>query len=105
MGRLMAYESASPLYKDQSNQLCSFCHVTTWVYRKLGWDPIAGESHLDAMLRGEILTALVALGHEETKQEGLKRFNIFLNDRSTQLLPADVRKVVLWPSLSLFKFG
>ncbi|XP_057851745.1 aminopeptidase M1 [Cryptomeria japonica] len=59
---------------------------------KLGWDPIAGESHLDAMLRGEILTALVALGHEETKQEGLKRFNIFLNDRSTQLLPADVRK-------------
>ncbi|KAH9297886.1 hypothetical protein KI387_029568 [Taxus chinensis] len=59
---------------------------------KLGWEPITGENHLDAMLRGEILTALAVLGHEETKEEAIRRFNIFLNDRSTPLLPPDIRK-------------
>lgn len=58
---------------------------------RLGWDPKEGESHLDAMLRGEILTALVQFGHSVTRDEGLKRFNAFLNDRDTSLLPPDTR--------------
>jgi puromycin-sensitive aminopeptidase len=36
---------------------------------KLGWDPISGESHLNAMLRGNILEVLAQFGHEETKVE------------------------------------
>lgn len=63
------------------------------LYRKLGWDPRQGESHLDAMLRGEILTALALFGHDATQSEGIRRFDAFLNDRNTPLLPPDTRKV------------
>ncbi|XP_057851747.2 aminopeptidase M1 [Cryptomeria japonica] len=59
---------------------------------KLGWDPTPSESHLDAMLRDQILTALAEFEHEETLDEALRRYKIFLNDRSTQILPADIRK-------------
>lgn len=59
---------------------------------KLGWDPKEGESHLDAMLRGEILTALAELGHESTLHEAVRRFTAFLDDRNTPLLPPDIRR-------------
>uniref|UniRef100_A0A0D6QRK3 Aminopeptidase n=1 Tax=Araucaria cunninghamii TaxID=56994 RepID=A0A0D6QRK3_ARACU len=59
---------------------------------KLGFEPISGESHLDAMLRGEILAALAVFGHEDTKKEALRRFDVYLNDRSTKILPPDTRK-------------
>jgi puromycin-sensitive aminopeptidase len=36
---------------------------------KLGWDPIPGETHLNAMLRGKILEVLAQFGHEKTKVE------------------------------------
>ncbi|KAA3457961.1 Npepps [Gossypium australe] len=61
-------------------------------YRKLGWDATQGESHLDSMLRGEILTALAMLGHKETLSEASRRFDAFLKDRNTPLLPPDTRK-------------
>jgi len=61
--------------------------------RRLGWEPKPEESHLDAMLRGEILTALAVLGHDLTLEEGNKRFQAFLEDRNTPLLPPDTRKV------------
>ncbi|KAL6977953.1 AP-1 complex subunit mu-1-like, partial [Sarracenia purpurea var. burkii] len=59
---------------------------------KLGWDPIQGESHLDAMLRGELLTALAQFGHNGTQNEASRRFDAFLDDRNTALLPPDIRK-------------
>jgi puromycin-sensitive aminopeptidase len=59
---------------------------------KLGWDPKQGEGHLDAMLRGEILTALAHFGHDVTQHEATRRFDAFLNDRHTPLLPPDTRK-------------
>ncbi|KAK9101455.1 hypothetical protein Scep_024885 [Stephania cephalantha] len=59
---------------------------------KLGWEPRKGESHLDAMLRGEILAALAVFGHDGTRSEGVKRFRAFLDDRNTPLLPPDTRK-------------
>jgi len=61
--------------------------------RKLGWDPKQGESHLDAMLRGEVLTALAVFGHDETLKEAVRRFDAFLADRNTPLLPPDIRRV------------
>ncbi|PON95979.1 Peptidase M1, alanine aminopeptidase/leukotriene A4 hydrolase [Trema orientale] len=59
---------------------------------KLGWQPRAGESHLDAMLRGEVLNALAVYGHDQTLNEASRRFNVFLHDRNTPLLPPDLRK-------------
>eukprot|EP01018_Ginkgo_biloba_P004146 Gb_08897 [translate_table: standard] len=67
-------------------------NLLQYATEKLGWEPMSGESHLDAMLRGELLTALAVFGHEETKAEALRRFKVFLNDRSTPLLSADIRK-------------
>lgn len=46
------------------------------------------------MLRGELLSALVSFGHEETVNEAKRRFKAFLADRDTPLLPADLRKVI-----------
>ncbi|XP_010049218.2 aminopeptidase M1 [Eucalyptus grandis] len=59
---------------------------------KLGWEAKEGESHLDAMLRGQILTALAKFGDEPTLREASRRFHAFLNDRSTPLLSPDIRK-------------
>uniref|UniRef100_A0A7N0VBP6 Aminopeptidase n=1 Tax=Kalanchoe fedtschenkoi TaxID=63787 RepID=A0A7N0VBP6_KALFE len=60
---------------------------------KLGWEMIAGESHLSTMLREAVLMALVSLGHEETVREGIRRFRKFLDDKDTPLLPPDMRRV------------
>lgn len=64
-----------------------------FVIRRLGWDPKQGESHLDSMLRGELLTALASFGHEATLDEANRRFRIFLDDRNTPVLPPDLRLV------------
>ncbi|XP_060208547.1 aminopeptidase M1-like isoform X1 [Lycium barbarum] len=61
---------------------------------RLGWDPEQGESHLDALLRGELLNALAAFGHDETINEAIRRFHIFLDDRNTAVLPPDLRRAV-----------
>ncbi|KAL3844265.1 hypothetical protein ACJIZ3_001668 [Penstemon smallii] len=61
---------------------------------RLGWDPKHGESHLDAMLRGELLTALAAFGHDITLDEASRRFQIFLDDRNTPVVPPDLRRAV-----------
>ena len=63
------------------------------IFRRLGWQPKAGEGHLDAMLRGEVLTALAAFGHDPTLDEASRRFHAFLDDKNTLLLPPDIRKV------------
>ncbi|KAL0000750.1 hypothetical protein SO802_014531 [Lithocarpus litseifolius] len=60
--------------------------------RKLGWEPKTGESHLDAMLRGEVLTALAVFGHDLTLKEANRRFHAFLDDRNTPLLHPNIRK-------------
>lgn len=74
--------------------LCMFC-------RRLGWEAVPGEGHLDSMLRGELLSALVSFGHEETVIEAKRRFEAFLVDRDTPLLPADIRKVIIHRMLFL----
>ncbi|XP_048495061.1 aminopeptidase M1 isoform X2 [Beta vulgaris subsp. vulgaris] len=60
--------------------------------RRLGWESTPGESHLDAMLRGELLTVLAQLGHESTLNEASRRFDAFCADRDSPLLPPDTRK-------------
>ncbi|KAL5554907.1 hypothetical protein UlMin_037143, partial [Ulmus minor] len=59
---------------------------------KLGWEPKPGESHLDAMLRGEVLTALATFEDEPTLNETIRRFHAFLDDKNTPLLTPNIRK-------------
>ncbi|XAR69944.1 Membrane alanyl aminopeptidase [Bertholletia excelsa] len=81
---------ATPQLVDYMKQI--FINLFQHSAEKLGWDPKQGESHLDAMLRGELLTALVQFGHDITQNEAKRRFDAFLNDRNTPLLPPDLRK-------------
>ncbi|ONK59336.1 uncharacterized protein A4U43_C08F5390 [Asparagus officinalis] len=69
-----------------------FIDLLKFSAEKLGWESRDGESHLDAMLRGELLTALAKFGHDKTLKEAARRFDAFLNDRTTSLLPPDTRQ-------------
>ncbi|KAL5144734.1 Aminopeptidase M1 [Glycine soja] len=69
-----------------------FINLFQYSAERLGWEPKPGESHVDAMLRGEILTALAMFGHNLTLDEASKRFLAFLENRNTPLLPPDIRK-------------
>eukprot|EP00268_Persea_americana_P036936 TRINITY_DN364_c0_g1_i3.p1 TRINITY_DN364_c0_g1~~TRINITY_DN364_c0_g1_i3.p1 ORF type:complete len:895 (+),score=152.53 TRINITY_DN364_c0_g1_i3:409-3093(+) len=69
-----------------------FINLLQFSAEKLGWDPKSGESHLDAMLRGEILIALSLFGHDATQTEAVRRFQAFIDDRNASLLPPDIRK-------------
>eukprot|EP00249_Psilotum_nudum_P022536 c28554_g1_i1 orf=366-3035(+) len=77
--------------------------------KKLSWDVTAGEGHLDTMLRGELLTALVSFGHNETIVEGMQRFDAFMKDRNTLMLLADIRnaayKAVMQNTTALNRTG
>ncbi|KAF5748340.1 Aminopeptidase M1 isoform 1 [Tripterygium wilfordii] len=90
VGRIVA--DATPELMDFLKQF--FMSLFQYSAEKLGWDAKEGESHLDSMLRGEILTALAQLGHDVTLNEASRRFNAFLDDRNTPLLPPDIRKAV-----------
>ncbi|XP_050216793.1 aminopeptidase M1 [Mercurialis annua] len=81
---------ATPELLESINQI--FVNLFQFSAEKLGWDPKQGESHLDAMLRGEILTALAEFGHGPTLDEANRRFFAFVDDRNTPLLPPDIRK-------------
>ncbi|CAK9172685.1 unnamed protein product [Ilex paraguariensis] len=69
-----------------------FIHLFQYSAERLGWDPKHGESHLDAMLRGELLTALAIFGHDATLNEASRRFHAFLDDRDTSVLRPDLRR-------------
>ncbi|KAH7865367.1 hypothetical protein Vadar_005683 [Vaccinium darrowii] len=61
---------------------------------KLGWEPIQGENHMGAMTRERVLMGLVNLGHSRTIDEAMKRFQAYVSDRNTPLLPVDCRRAV-----------
>ena len=69
VGRIAA--DARPVLMDDINQFFFLFLLTFFQYsaEKLGWNAKQGKSHLDAMLRGEILIALAMLRHKETSTE------------------------------------
>lgn len=81
---------AAPELHDYVKQF--FINLFQHSAEKLGWDPKEGEGHLDAMLRGEVLTALAQFGHDITQNEARRRFDVFINDRNTPLLLPDTRR-------------
>ncbi|GAV84937.1 Peptidase_M1 domain-containing protein/DUF3358 domain-containing protein [Cephalotus follicularis] len=78
---------------DLVNEMKEFCiNILLFSAERLGWDPVPGESHLNALLRGKVLMALAAFGHNKTHEEAMKRFQALLDDRNTPLLKADTRR-------------
>ncbi|XP_037472258.1 aminopeptidase M1-C-like, partial [Triticum dicoccoides] len=59
---------------------------------KLGWDPKDGEGDLLVRLRETLLVALVKLGHDQTINEGVKRFHILKRDHNSSILSPHSRK-------------
>jgi len=61
------------------------------ISKKLGWDPVVGESGLQGMCRATILRTLGVNGDTETIEEAKKRFEAHL---AGKLIPADLRSAV-----------
>lgn len=61
--------------------------------RRLGWESVSGEPHLNVLLRGEIFMALALFGDEKTHEDAIKRFESLLMDKNTPLLSADTKRV------------
>ena len=47
------------------------------------------------MLRGDVLGALISFQNDDIVREAVHRFEVFVQDRETPLLPADIRSVKL----------
>jgi puromycin-sensitive aminopeptidase len=61
------------------------------ISKKLGYDPIEGESSLNAMCRASILRTLAVNGDPDTIAEAKKKFEAHLNG---QAIPADLRSAI-----------
>ncbi|XP_031251964.1 aminopeptidase M1-like isoform X1 [Pistacia vera] len=75
------------------NELRKFCiSLLQNSAEKVGWESKPGESHLNALLRGEVFIALANFGHDKTQLEAMERFQVLLKDKDTPILSPDVRK-------------
>uniref|UniRef100_A0A7N2LLT3 Aminopeptidase n=1 Tax=Quercus lobata TaxID=97700 RepID=A0A7N2LLT3_QUELO len=87
------FEISGDAIPDLVNDLKQFfINLLLFSSEKSGWESIPGESHLNALSRGEVFLALVTFGHDKTKKEAVQRFQALLNDQNTPLLSADTRK-------------
>ncbi|KAK7349272.1 hypothetical protein VNO77_06514 [Canavalia gladiata] len=78
---------------DSVNELKQyFISLLMFSAEQLGWDSKSGEDHSISLLREEVLQALAIFDHDKTQQEALRRFQIFLGDRNSSLLPANTRR-------------
>ncbi|KAM1016828.1 hypothetical protein EV2_047476 [Malus domestica] len=83
---------SSEAIPDLANELKKFfISLLLFPAEKLGWESVPGENHFGALLRAEILQALVTFGHDKAQKDALDRFQTLLNDRNTPLLSADTR--------------
>ena len=76
--------------------------------RKLGWEPKKGESHLDALLRGEVWTALAVFEYDPALKEASRRFHAFLDHRNTPSLQCKKKHwsiTSIYPSTIPIKFS
>ncbi|KAI5336769.1 hypothetical protein L3X38_016038 [Prunus dulcis] len=95
---------SSEAIPDSANDLKQFfINLLLFPAEKLGWESMPGEDHFSALLRAEILRALVIFGHDQTQKEALHRFQTLLNDGNTPLLSADTKGVT--KSWVYYSFG
>ena len=62
------------------------------IYAEVGWRPAAGEGHLAALLRANVLSALGTFGDQEVLAEARGQFERYLERPSS--VPADLRSVM-----------
>lgn len=62
--------------------------------KELGWDAKSGEDFNTGLLRKRVLVAAIANGHQETIDEGVKRWTALRADPEKNALPADLRTPV-----------
>lgn len=86
-------------YTDYHDDFKAFLRkLFTPISEKLGWDPIEGEGHLDAMLRSTVIGRMGRAGDEKTVAEAKKRFKGLVD--GTLQIPADLRTPVYSTVLS-----
>ncbi|KAI0228894.1 Puromycin-sensitive aminopeptidase [Lamellibrachia satsuma] len=80
-------------YTDyHANYLTYNCRLLADIAKNLGWDPVKGETHLDAMLRSLVIGRLGRSGHKDTIAEAKKRFAAHCS--SIAVMSADLRAPV-----------
>ena len=84
--QLLANEPVHPAYQKFARDIFGPAA------RKAGWEPKAGEGHLDALLRSTVLSQAGSYNDPELMGQAAERFQKYLHDRET-LLP-DLRGVV-----------
>ena len=91
-----AVSSLSTLLADQE-YYCDyqrFClDLFSEIKKKISWDDVEGEEHLDTLLRSLVLTQLGKLGDEEVKAEAKRRFDKLVE--GTGQAKADIRYLLL----------
>ena len=58
-------------------------HLLQPIAEKTGWEPRAGEGHLQTLLRATVLGSFGALGDSATIEEARRRFGLFLQEPSS----------------------
>ncbi|KAJ7390104.1 hypothetical protein OS493_027136 [Desmophyllum pertusum] len=86
VGAILQYSDCYPSFQAFSIKLFEP------IGNKLGWDPVEGEGHLDALLRGLIIGRLGKYGHPAMLAEARQRFDAHCKGEST--IPADLRSAV-----------
>ncbi|XP_071496588.1 puromycin-sensitive aminopeptidase-like [Diadema antillarum] len=86
MGVLLAETDCRPHLRGFVKQLF------TKVYKKMGWDMVENESHLNALLRALSIRVMGRNGHEPTVEEARRRFKA--HHSGGDQLPADLRNAV-----------
>ncbi|XP_071496767.1 puromycin-sensitive aminopeptidase-like [Diadema antillarum] len=86
MGVLLAETDCRPHLRGFVKQLF------TKVYKKMGWDMVENESHLNALLRALAIRVMGRNGHEPTVEEARRRFKAHRSGGDQ--LPADLRNAV-----------
>ncbi|KAB2029134.1 hypothetical protein ES319_D05G142700v1 [Gossypium barbadense] len=71
----------------------NFINILLCSAKKLGWESTPGESHLTGLMRGEVFMALAAFDHAKTHEQAMHRFQSFLDDRSTEFLSPDTKRL------------
>jgi puromycin-sensitive aminopeptidase len=86
LDRLLSHTEYQPLFHEYSRNLLAK------IYSKLGWDPIEGESHLDNLLRNQVIKSLGGFGDKIVIAKAKKLFSAHSEGKS--LIRPDLREAV-----------
>lgn len=86
LNTLLSHTDSYNLFHSFGRQLLSK------TYSRLGWEPIEGETHLDALLRSLVINRLSVFEDKQVISHAKKLFDAHFN--GTHVIPADLRGAV-----------